>query len=281
MKKIGLALMMVNMAASAMAVDVIKPEILPHAAGTKLNFSVEKGPGFGGPFVPLYRVYGSGVSLEIKNGGFPNDPFAMYEVTGTLFGRKLSSGNSIKHENFGGRTGVQVDAAGMSARFFRQDGWPELSVEARVDPAMDAAGAMVFAVLAHYLPRINGAAHAPGNYQPASRFSLRQLGPDTVLADGQGLSNLRVERFRWGQGYRYTVRGSGFGRNFDGADRLEFETDPSFLGSRGIRARGCGMNLEIREDGFAGGRISVQGDPGDSVDLVVFTAAFIRNLTPN
>lgn len=251
-------------------------------AGTTLNFSVEKAPGFGGPFDPLYRVYGSGVSLEIKNGGFPNDPYARYEVTGNLFGRQLAAGNSIKHENFGGLAGVQVDAAGMYARFFRQDGWPELNVEARVDPAMDAAGATVFAVLADYLPRINGAAHAPGNYQPASRFRLRQFGPDTVLAEGPGLSNLRVERFPWGRGYRYTVRGSGFGRNFDGgADRLEFETDASFLGPKGIRARGCGMNLEIREDGFAGGRILVQGAAGDSADLVVFTAAFLRYLNLN
>lgn len=246
------------------------------AAGTTLSFTVEKAPGFGGPFDPLYRVYGSGVNLEIKNGGFPNDPFAEYAVTGSMFGRQLSSGNSIKNEDFGGTTGVQVDAAGMYVRFFRQAGWPDLEVETRIDQGMDAASAMVFAVLADYLPKINGAAHTPGNYQPTMRFRLRQLGPDTVLADGPGLSSLRVERAPLGRGYRYTVRGGGFGKNFDGADKLEFETDAAFLGPTGLRVRGCGINLEIREDSFAGGRIMVQGTSGDSNSLVVFTAAVAR-----
>lgn len=248
------------------------------AAGTALDFTLES---LGGPFAPLYRVTGSGVNLEIKYGGFPNDTYAKYDVTGNIFGRQLASGNYIKHEDFGGRTGVQIDAAGMYARFFRQAGWPDLNVETRVDQNMDAASAMVFSVLGNYLPKLNGAANMPGNYQPMARFSLRQFGPGMVLVEGQGLSNLRVERVQWGQGYRYTVRGSGFGKNFDGADRLEFETDASYLGQTGLRVRGCGMNLEIRADGFAGNRITVMGTSGDSSALVVFTAAFARYLQGN
>ena len=252
-----------------------------YAAPGALNFTLEKAPGFGGPFNPLYRVNGSGINLEIKNGGFQNDPYARYEVTGNMFGRQLEAGNSIKYENFGGLTGVQIDAAGIYVRFFRQAGWPDLEAETRIDQNMDAGSTLVFAVLANYLPRINGAAHAPGDHKPTMRFQLRQFGPDMVLADGAGLSNVRIDRSRWGNGYRYDVRGSGFGKNFDGADRLTFETDPSFLGPSGLRARGCGLNLEIREEGFAGGRITVLGTAGDSSALVSFVAAFSRYLGGN
>ena len=98
-----------------------------------------------------------------------------------------------------------------------------------------------------------------------------------MLVEGAGLSNLRVERTQSGQGYRYTVRGSGFGKNFD-SDRLELELDNVFLGAGGVSIYGAGMALEIKREDFGGPRIGVRGTAGDSGPLAAFSLALARYL---
>lgn len=248
------------------------------AYGAPLNFVIEKYPGLGGPFEPLYMVTGKGIQLEVKNSAFAGDPFAKYDLSGTMFGRKVAPGYSIKHEALGGRTGVQVDSPALYFRQYRQSGWPELHVETRSAGDMDPSGALVLVLLAEHLPRIDGAAHPPSGQPPSAAYSFRQFGEDTTLVEGAGLRNVTVKKMPWGGGSRYMVTGSGFGKNFDGADSLELETDPGYLGNGGMRVSGCGMRLEIREDGFGGGRLIVQGAVGDSVPLTLFTAALRQYL---
>ena len=211
------------------------------------------------------------MNLQVQNNSFQNDPFAKYSVTGSLFGRQLGFNDSIQNDNFGGAAGVIVDAAGIYAKFSRQSGWPELRVETRVD-GTDPRSVILFAVLANYLPTIPGASSS-GAYQPSQSYSLRQFG-DSVLADGAGLSGVRMDH----QGYSYTVHGSAFGKNFDGTDRLTLEMDNTFLGNGGVRINGCGISLEIKRDDFGGPRLSVQGTAGDSAPLAAFTMSLARYL---
>jgi hypothetical protein len=250
--------------------------IASQAAGSPyMNFTVSEVPGFADAFGSSYRVNGSGVNLDVKNNAFQNDPFAKYDITGSMFGRPLGFGNSIMSDNFGGTSGVLIDAEGIYAKFSQRIGWPELWVETRLDSKSDTRAVVVFSVLANYLPPIPGASSS-GGYQPTQSFSLRQFG-DMVLVEGSGLSNVRVERMPFGgQNYRYTVRGSGFGKNFDGVDKLEFETDGAFLGAGGARIRGCGMDMEIRMDNFGGPGLTVRGTAGDSNPLAAFAMAFVR-----
>jgi len=242
-----------------------------------LDFRVEKNPGSVGAFSPLYDISGAGVNLKVYNDSFPNDPFAKYDIKGSLFGRRLEDGNSITNENFGGTSGVVIDAEGIYARFSKQTGWPELRIETRLAPDADTRAVVLFSVLANYLPKIPGASSFEDDHQPTQSFSLRQFG-DTTLVQGPGLLNVRVDRDFFGQNYRYTVRGRGFGKDFDGADELKFERDGVFLGTGGARIRGCGMDLEIKIDDFGGRRIIVRGAAGDSNPLAAFAMAFVRYL---
>ena len=249
--------------------------VVPCAAGTPYMDLTIESISSGGNFNPLYRVSGSQVSLDIQNNSFQNDVFAKYSITGSLFGRPLGFGNSIQNDTFGGTSSVIVDADGFYAKFSKQSGWPELRVETRVDPNSDPRAVVLFSVLANYLPTIPGASSS-GGAQPSQSFSLRQFG-DSVLVEGAGLSGLRVDRSQ-GQNYSYTVRGSGFGKNFDGADRLVLELDNAFLGAGGLRIRGCGMDLEIKKDDFGGPRLSVRGTAGDSSAVAAFSMSLARYL---
>ncbi|HAT71838.1 MAG TPA: hypothetical protein DCS63_03385 [Elusimicrobia bacterium] len=241
------------------------------AAGPGVNLTIEKMFGFGAH----YLVNGSEVNLDIQNNSFQNDPFARYSITGSMFGRQLGVNNAISNDNFGGAASVIIDADGVYAKFSKQPGWPELRVETRLAANADPRAVVLLSVLANYLPPIPGAS-SPGGSQPTQSYSFRQFG-DSVLVEGAGLSNLRVERTQSGQGCRYTVRGSGFGRNFD-SDRLELELDNVFLGAGGTSIRGAGMALEIKREDFGGPRLSVRGIAGDSGPLAAFSLALARHL---
>ena len=249
--------------------------IVPCAAAPGMNLTIENLSGGGGNFNPVYRISGPDVSADAQNNSFPNDPFAKYSVTGFMFGRSLGFNNSIQNGNFGGTSSVIVDADGIYAKYSRQAGWPELRVETRLDPNADPRAVVLFSVLANYLPAIPGAS-ASGGAQASQSYSLRQFG-DSVLVERAGLSGVRVDRSQ-GQNYTYTVHGSGFGKNFDGADRLVLELDNTFLGAGGLRVRGCGLDLEIKRDDFGGPRLSVRGAAGDSGAIAVFSMSLARYL---
>lgn len=246
---------------------------VPCAAGTPyMDLTIEDISGGGGNFNPLYRVSGSQVSLDIQNNSFQNDPFAKYSVSGNMFGRQMGFNNSIQNDTFGGTSSVIVDADGFYAKFSKQSGWPELRVETRVDQGADPRAVVLFSVLANYLPTIPGASSS-GGASASQSYTIRQFG-DSVQVDGPGLSNVRVDH----QNYTYTVHGSGFGKNFDGADKLVLELDGAFLGAGGLRVRGCGMDLEVKRDDFGGPRLGVRGTAGDSGDVAAFSMSLARYL---
>jgi hypothetical protein len=245
---------------------------VPCAAGANMDVTIEDISGGGGNFNPLYRVSGSQVSLDIQNNSFQNDPFAKYSISGSMFGRPMGFNNSIQNDTFGGTSSVIVDSDGFYAKFSKQSGWPELRVDTRVDQNADPRTVVLFSVLANYLPAIPGASSS-GGASASQSYTIRQFG-DSVQVDGPGLSNVRVER----QNYTYTVHGSGFGKNFDGADRLVLELDSAFLGAGGLRISGCGMDLEVKRDDFGGPRLGVRGTAGDSSPVAAFSMALARYL---
>jgi hypothetical protein len=168
----------------------------PGAAGSStLDFTIRNVPGYGA----VYQVSGSGVNLQAENRSFQNAPFGQYDVTGNMFGRRLPPGGAIRSEDFGGMNGVQLDAAGIYARFIRPAGWPELQFEASMAPDTDAGSVLVLGILANYLPSIPGASAAPAGHSPTLSFTLRQFGNDSIQVAGAGVSNVRVDRFPWGQ----------------------------------------------------------------------------------
>lgn len=245
---------------------------IPCAAGAPYMDLTIENLSSGGDLNPLYRVSGSQVSLDIQNNGFQNDPFAKYSINGIMFGRPTGFNNSIQNDTFGGTYSVIVDAEGFYAKFSRQSGWPELRVDTRVDQNSDPRAVVLLSVLANYLPALTGAS-ANGGMPASQSYTIRQFG-DSVQVDGAGLSNVRLER----QNYTYTVRGSGFGKDFDGADRLVLELDNVFLGTGGLRVRGCGMDLEVKRDDFGGPRLNVRGTAGDSGAIAAFTLSLARYL---
>ncbi len=252
---------------------------LCRAAAPYMNFTIEELAGFGNGGNSLYRVSGSDVNLDVQNNSFQNDPFAKYEFRGSMFGRQPDFSDSIQNDEFGGTSGVIVNTQDIYAKFSRQTSFQELRVESRLVPGADPRVVILLSVLANYLPRIPGASSSGGGF-PDQNFTLRQFG-DSVLADGAGLADVRIERDGSSQNYRYTVRGSAFGKNFDGPDSLYLEMDGAFLGAGGVRVRGAGMDLEIKKDDFGGPRLTVRGAAGDSAQLALFTMAVARYLNTN
>lgn len=250
------------------------------AGAAQMDVSIEKAPPFGsGPYTLLYRVLGPGTELEINNGAFAAGPFSQYELTGRLYGRTLAAGSAVRHETFASTKGMQLESGEIRTRFFRRQNWPEMEAYAELPANVESRTILFLSSLADYLPALPGADHPPLNLAKALKFRLSNLGPDTILVSGDGIENMLLVRTPLGGGYRYTARGRGFGKNFDGPDRFEVETNPDFLGRRGFRARTRSMDIEAREDSFGRGRFSLRGEAGDSAALAFFVTALMRYIS--
>jgi len=239
-----------------------------------LNFTVSKVSGFSGPFNVVYQVFGGGVSLDIKKDPSQTGAFAKYDVEGNMFGSQLGFDNAIKYDSFGNSSAVMIAAKGIYAKLSKQGGWPgDMEIETRLGNKADIRAVAVFFALANYLPRIPEATN-PFGENPTMKFKLRKFGND-ILVEGTGLSNFRLQQNSLGPRVQYAAKGSGFGKNFDGPDKLEIEIDNTFQSRSEYRVRGCGIDLTMTTDSFGGDpRLTVQGTPGDSTPLAAFVMGF-------
>jgi len=246
------------------------------AVGADLNFTSEK------VFDDLYRLRGSDLNVEARRDSFPSQQDAKYRVSGRLFGQEIpTQPGEFVRDAFGIYHRTMLKAAGMHIVWERNTAVREMIVYSKLDAAVKPEGAVALTQLLNILPEFafTKAAQAKSGFvdlpQGGLRYTIRERFSGELAVDDVG-SSVSIRFSQWGGGTLYEFRGSAFGRDFS-RDSLTIQTDPNFLGARGYRAEGCGMDIEVRDHTFGGiRRLEIRGQAGDNVELATLVMSVVR-----
>lgn len=210
-----------------------------------------------------FRLRGAGVSLSVRPvrpGGAGGQEL---EAMGSLYGRGITR-LRLRADAFGSSQRRSIEGDGFRLLVERVVGFGESRVELELEPGMDSASVTALLALLGLLERAP-IAGAPGFPAAAAgeRFSIREAGGEQTFIDGP-LVQAQAHRRAWGGTTRYELLGNAYGCSLTG---LVIERDPAFLGRRGFRARGAGLNLEARDESLGRWRLEYSGAAGDSPQL--------------
>lgn len=245
------------------------------AAGGELSFIIRK-------FAGDTMVQGRDVDLIVRKREFGPGKPPEYYITGGLFGRQFDLMNAIKikRDEFYPNP-LMMSGAGADIRFTARPEFKQMQAEGKMEesatPRVITALMQVFDSVPAAVLSASKTGKAP---QPsaaaASAFTFQDVSPDLFTVTGREI-NISVRLRRFSSGVTYEIRGRGFGKNFDAADKLVIETDRIMWGSGGYRISGCGISLEVLDRTIGGSqRIEVSGNPGDSAELSFFAMSVIH-----
>lgn len=236
--------------------------------GPAVDFTVRR------TFSDGYNATGPNTDLTIRRKNW-GPSLTEYEGTGRLLGREFFTPPLLlRRDTFGSRREWSVEAGEISMSLELFPDWQEMSVKIRRNPSLSEGLASALIALLGAFPtgRPLAAETAVAEPDPGEILSYRFLrgGPDLFYVEGPGI-RLHVYRHPWGTGFRYRVRGKGFGVDFDREEELYVETDPTFLGPRGYRIQGSGIALEARHQEFGEtSLLQLSGKTTPSGDLSLF-----------
>ena len=232
------------------------------------------------PMEKRFEAIGTGVRLRIDGRSFGSMPLE-YEVEGRIFDRSIGHDEKLKitQDSFPATHPITAEGAGLRIRMSRAPAVGNLDMETTLDGSNAETAAVVMALL-DVLPGPADSTQSLAAQTPAAPFPfsyhIYSMGRDQVQVQGPDIW-LSIEKRPWGAGWRYTVKGRGFGKDFDFKDELEVETNPGPIDSMNFQVRGCGIDFSVRSYVFGGGkRLELRGRAGDSAELAAFAMALGR-----